>query len=274
MSFIVFLYASGWAFFAGAAMIVGAAFIPIRRFRWATILVLTGLFVFVAPSSVPMPLGMGFALLLVTVLWWASKNRSVYYRAILIAIWSVSGLYEGIHHLSPRGVPATATEIAVVGDSLTSGLSETKAVKWPKLLSKRMGIVVYDFAVEGATSRKAMSQAEKVPEDVAVMIVAIGGNDILGRTTLTEFERDYDDLLKKLWRPDRTLIGFELPLPPFHNHWGIAQREVARKHGVRLVPKWKLMWILADPKNTVDSIHPSQAGQDALADMVESSLKE
>lgn len=117
-----------------------------------------------------------------------------------------------------------------------------------------------------------MAQAERVPEDVGLVVAAIGGNDLLGQTSLAEFERDYDALLARLWRPDRVLVGFELPLPPFHSGWGRAQRDVAHKHGVKLIPKWRLMWILANPKNTVDSIHPTQAGQEAIAAMVGSLL--
>jgi hypothetical protein len=85
---------------------------------------------------------------------------------------------------------------------------------------------------------------------------------------LEEFKRDYDVVLAKAWQPDCVLIGLELPLPPFHNSWGDAQRRIAFNHGVLLIPKWRLMALLSDPKNTVDSIHPTQAGQDALGELV------
>src|SRR5262249_22460950 len=95
-----------------------------------------------------------------------------------------------------------------------------------------------------------------------------GGNDLLGQTSLREFERDYDALIANLERPNRKLVGFELPLPPFCNAWGLAQRRIAAKHGVELIPKMRLMWMLLPPANTGDSIHPTQAGQDALVDIV------
>jgi acyl-CoA thioesterase I len=275
MSLIVFLYASGWAFFVGAAMLIAAAFVSTTRFHRATLLTLVGLVVFVAPASTPFPLVCWIALGLAAAYWWPSRNRRHLRRSLFVALWTAAFAFELMQQRSPslqiNREPSIV--IAVVGDSMTSGLSETKAIIWPKTLAKRNGVaVVHDFAVEGATCRKAMAQAEKVPDDVDVVIVAIGGNDLLGQTTLDEFERDYDALLKRLWRPNRILIGFELPLPPFHNGWGLAQRRIARKHGVGLIPKWRLMWLLSDPKNTVDSIHPTQAGHDAIERLVWSVL--
>jgi acyl-CoA thioesterase I len=275
VSYVVFLYASGWAFFVGAAMLIAAAFVPPERFRRATILLLFGLLVFVAPSSTPLPLYCWIVLGLATAIWWPSRNRRHLRRGVFVAVWTAAFAFELTQQRLPSLQIASepSITIAVVGDSLTSGLSETKAVIWPKTLAKRNGVaVVHDFAVEGAKCRKAMAQAEKIPDDVDVVIVAIGGNDLLGQTTLDEFERDYDALLKRLWQPDRVLIGFELPLPPFHNRWGERQRRIAFNHGVKLIPKWRLMWLLSDPKNTVDSIHPTQAGQDAIERLVWSAL--
>jgi len=274
MSFIVFLFASGWAFFVGAAMIIAAAFVPPQRSRFAKALLLLGLLVFVAPSSSPLP-WLQYGALMVSIGWWWCGRRHVWARRVLIAAWAATAGFEGLHLTTPsiRTGNYRSLRIAVVGDSLTSGLLETKAVRWPRLLSKRPGVeVAHDYAVEGATSKKAMAQAERIHGDVDVVIIAIGGNDILGRTTLAEFESDYDALLNEIRGSTRTLVGFELPLPPFHNSWGLVQRRIAAKHGVLLIPKWRLMWILSDPKNTVDSIHPTQAGQDALADLVGSAV--
>ena len=274
MSSIVFLYASSWAFFVGAGLIVAAACVRPFRSRVAKTLMLVGLVAFVAPSSTPLPWAVCVALL-VCVGWWWSGRRNHWARNILIAAWTTAAGFEALHFMTPsvRTGNYSSLKIAVVGDSLTSGLSETRAVRWPRLLSKWPGVeYAQDFAVEGATCRKALLQAERIPEGVDLVVVAIGGNDVLGQTSLAEFERDYDALLNKIGGSTRALVGFELPLPPFHNDWGLAQRKIARKHGVNLIPKWRLMWILANPKNTVDSIHPTQAGQEAIAELVGSTI--
>lgn len=271
MSFIVFLYASGWAFYVGGGLVLVALLLPKSRQRLAKTLVAIGVVAFVLPSSCPLPWLAYAFLALITLVWWRRPEGIPHVREAAFCFWMVALIHESGYHLTkvkPIRNPSRVS-IAVVGDSLTSGLLETKAVNWPKLLSKNPRVAeVHDFAVEGATSRKAMTQAEKIPGSIDVVVIAIGGNDVLGQSTLAEFERDYDALLARIAHPSRKLVGLELPLPPFHNGWASAQREIARRHNVWLIPKWRLMRILSDLKNTVDSIHPSQEGQNAIADMV------
>ena len=275
MAYLLFLYASGWAFFVGAAMIISAAFVPPTRFRLSVFLFLVGALAFVAPSSTPLSVASWSLAAVISISWLANRNRKAWIRTIMVAVWTLLVVGElRWQFIRPVDLAGRGPIfVAVIGDSLTAGLSKTKATNWPKTLEKgSRGSEVHDFAVEGATCRKAFAQAERIPENVDIVIVEIGGNDVLGSTTLSEFERDYDALLRKIRGPGRVIIGFELPLPPFHNQWSNTQREIARKNGVRLIPKWRLMRILADPRNTVDSIHPTQAGQDAIAELVAEAL--
>jgi len=58
---------------------------------------------------------------------------------------------------------------------------------------------------------------------------------------------------------------FELPLPPFRAGFSRAQRELARKHNVTLLPRSVLADVLGMRGATVDGLHLSQKGHDALA---------
>ena len=60
----------------------------------------------------------------------------------------------------------------------------------------------------------------------------------------------------------------ELPLPPFYNSFGLIQRKLARKYGVKLVPKRVFLSVLAGGGATLDSIHLSQAGHQQMANVV------
>jgi acyl-CoA thioesterase-1 len=101
-----------------------------------------------------------------------------------------------------------------------------------------------------------------------VVLLEIGGNDLLGGTTTTDFERDLDGLMTALRAPDRQLILFELPLPPFRHEYGYIQRRLSQKHQVALVPKRVFLGILAGGDSTLDSIHLSQAGHERMAECV------
>jgi acyl-CoA thioesterase-1 len=74
--------------------------------------------------------------------------------------------------------------------------------------------------------------------------------------------------VKAVQGPDRELVMFELPLFPFDNAYGIEQRRIAAKYGIRLIPRRCLAAILASPGATLDGIHLSNTGQRALAALV------
>src|SRR5687767_7731532 len=100
MSFIVFLYASGLAFFVGAALIAAAAFVRPLRSRFAKALVLIGLVVLVAPSSTPLP-WLQYGALLVSNGWWWRERRHAWARRVLIAAWAATAGFEGLHLRTP-----------------------------------------------------------------------------------------------------------------------------------------------------------------------------
>ena len=54
---------------------------------------------------------------------------------------------------------------------------------------------------------------------------------------VAKFETDLDQLLTEVVQTDRSIVMFELPLPPLCASYGVAQRRQAAKHGVKLIPK-------------------------------------
>ncbi len=60
----------------------------------------------------------------------------------------------------------------------------------------------------------------------------------------------------------------ELPLPPFFNEFGRIQRNLARIYGVTLIPRRRLMEVLATKGATLDTIHLSEKGHQLMAEMV------
>ena len=67
---------------------------------------------------------------------------------------------------------------------------------------------------------------------------------------------------------------FELPLFPFQNAYGSAQRAVAAKHGVHLLPKRYFAAVLGAEDGTLDGLHLSQKGHDAMAEIMASVIQE
>jgi hypothetical protein len=66
----------------------------------------------------------------------------------------------------------------------------------------------------------------------------------------------------------RTIIMFELPLPPFRNRYGDTQRRLAARHGVLLIPKRVLIGVMTSEGATLDTIHLSDRGHALMAETV------
>ena len=78
----------------------------------------------------------------------------------------------------------------------------------------------------------------------AVVLVELGGNDLLSGLPTREFARDLETLLASLRQPGRTIVMLELPLFPFQSGYGRAQRALARRFDVYLIPKRYLASVL------------------------------
>jgi acyl-CoA thioesterase-1 len=158
--------------------------------------------------------------------------------------------------------------LCVIADSITAGLNDGE-ITWPRLFAERTGVKVLDASQPGATLRSALKQAEALNDDQTPLMLEIGGNDLLSGVTLAEFSRDCEQLCQKVCAPGRVVWMCELPLPPGKSQFGAAQRRIARKYGVRLVPKRKVMRLLTAKGATVDSIHLSPTGQELFCELIQ-----
>ena len=125
-----------------------------------------------------------------------------------------------------------------------------------------------NLARPGATVETALDQADGINAGKALVIVEIGGNDLLGHTDSHAFYGQLDKLLGKLKKENNRIVMFELPLLPFWNAFGKDQRVLAEKYGVTLIPKSYLAGVFGSKGATLDGLHLSQKGHNELAKAV------
>jgi acyl-CoA thioesterase I len=183
----------------------------------------------------------------------------------IVALGAMLNEFTGYHQGHVR-VP-TGRPVFVIGDSLSAGINDGVDVPWPKRLDEITSPKVSNQAQAGATCRSALKQMDGLPVQ-CVVIVEIGGNDLLGGRSASEFRADLNSLLSKLKTPDRDVVMFELPLPPLFNGYGYAQRELAAQYSVALIPRRLLASVLFGQNATLDSIHLSNDGHQRLAERV------
>lgn len=272
MNWLVYHIASGHAFFTGVALVIIAALAStgtksIAK-RIAGLTLLAGA-IAIAISSTAIPYWY-YAIAIVVTLTLTSSRYVKKWRPwtsyAVIAVWGIAAALEIPYHLTPTLNAASSRSITVIGDSVTAGMGGSdKSEKWPTILAKQHGVIVQDVSHMGETAASALKRARSHQIASPIVILEIGGNDLLGSTSSAQFSRDLDALLTHVSAPGRQLMMFELPLPPFYHEYGRVQRSLARKHNVSLVPKRVFLSILAATGSTLDTIHLTQIGHDRMA---------
>ena len=271
--------ASGDAFFSGSALLVLAVFVATAFrggwLRWARNFCLMLGAILVTLSVTPLPRWAYVLLTLVTLAWLlmqASQRVSSKWRHVTAACtvfgWLAAVAWEVPYHLRPELPVVASPALGVIGDSVTAGMQigENEPETWPRILARARHIRVNDQSQPGAKCASALKQAALLTPADTIVVMEIGGNDLLGTTSTADFERDLQTLLSEICRPGRTVVLFELPLLPFCQGYGRAQRQLCREHGVYLIPKHVLLGVLRAGGATIDSIHLTAAGQERLAD--------
>jgi acyl-CoA thioesterase-1 len=209
---------------------------------------------------------------IVTLAWIASGCFGKWRRGATIAfavVWLVAALVELPYLITPSLSTAASRGITIVGDSVTAGVGgDEKSETWPKILAREHDLDVQDISHMGDTASSALKRVRVQGVNAPVVVVEIGGNDLLGSTTSAQFAQDLDALLTQLVAADRQIVMFELPLPPFCHEYGRIQRSLAAKHNVKLIPKRVFLAVVASSDSTLDSIHLSQTGHQQMADVV------
>ncbi|MEX0701919.1 MAG: GDSL-type esterase/lipase family protein [Planctomycetales bacterium] len=274
-------FAGGDALFSGLALLALAAGCgTVCRGGWklraARLIAVVGA-VLVALSAVPLPIWFHVLGGTAGTAWLASVGRSGRRRriasAMLLLAWCAVGAGIEIAFRTRPALPGrTFSRLAVIGDSLSAGISPSNDGAWPARFAEETGVEVIDLSSAGATTRSAIRPAERLDADDALVLVEIGGNDLLAGRSSDEFGADLDRLLRSLVRPGRGIVMLELPLPPLHDGYGRRQRALAAKYDAAVIPRRDLARVLFANGATIDDLHLSEAGHAALAEMVRERL--
>jgi lysophospholipase L1-like esterase len=114
--------------------------------------------------------------------------------------------------------------------------------------------------------------AERLTPEDHVVLIEIGGNDLLEGVPSEEFGKALDALLSKVSAPGRMVVMFELPLFPHRIAYGRIQRGLAAKYGLWLIPKRCFAKVIGGANATSDGLHLSDEGTRRMAALVAQAL--
>lgn len=196
------------------------------------------------------------------------RARQLVYITCLIAMVS-----EKPFQFIPRFPPIK--ELAVIGDSVTAGLNDHD-ITWPRVMAEQHGISVHDASQQGATCHSARQQVHWLAGRGDAVLLEIGGNDVLEYIPVEKYAVDLEQLLRDVRTayPTQPVALCELPLPPLGHRYGSAQRRLAARYQISLIPKRDFLRVLTMPRATVDGIHLSDLGQELLAGLMTSVLQD
>lgn len=268
---VAYHFAAGNAFFAGAVILCagllmrGAERGP--KTRWSAFGFTAAGGLIAAFSAAPLPYPVYAVWLALVVTAWAMRSRmerAGYWGIGVVCLLSLAlAAWEATHHRMPTVEAPRRDTLYVIGDSLALGATEPEG-NWPGRVGAALGIETHNLSHGGATLSSSLSNARRIEGEEAYVIVAVGGNDLLqGR--FRPFRRDLRALLEIVCSGEREVLMLELPLPPFHNAFGQAQRRLAAEYGVTLVPKRRLARVLFTPDATIDGLHFNENGHALLA---------
>lgn len=189
---------------------------------------------------------------------------------LLVCLFAVP-VSEFLHRLMPRVSGQASDHLVVIGDSISAGI-DPRTPAWPTFFQQRAGIPVQNLSRAGAGVTEALLMASQVKPQDAVVLIEIGGNDLLSGASAKEFGRALDSVLSLLSTPRRTLVMFELPLLPHKIGFGQAQRRLSAKYGVFLIPRHFFRQVLSGTDATSDGLHLSESGARRMSELVAKAL--
>jgi len=208
------------------------------------------------------------------ILWYLSCNsfaNSKTLRIVSTLILGTAVLCGVAREYSHRPLPNVAgpvgDHLVVIGDSISAGLNP-QISPWPHVMQQETGILIRNLSRVGATTADGMAMAAQVTPDDRVVLVEIGGNDLIAGVPSERFEKSLDSILSSLASNQRTVAMMELPLLPYRIGYGRTQRRLASKYGVWLIPKRCFVQVISGSSATSDGLHLSAEGSARMAKLV------
>ncbi len=229
--------------------------------------------ILIVMSCPPFPWVVDTAFIVIFLFWYFAVNVMALQRAepptsaLLAAVLIILSGFELQHRGLPpiSGVPSD--HMVVIGDSISAGI-DPQVPPWPTVLSGMTGVPVKNLSVAGASIADGLKMTAKVESEDKVILIEIGGNDLIAGAPSSEFGRSLEAVLQTVAVPGRTVVMFELPLLPDRIAYGQIQRRLARKYGVWLIPKRYFVSVIGCANATSDGLHLLPEGTRRMATLV------
>lgn len=164
--------------------------------------------------------------------------------------------------------------IIAFGDSLTAGDGAGRGEDYVSQLSRMAGVPVLNKGVSGDTSAQGLARLERdvLAHDPRIVIVCLGGNDILQRIPTEMTFANLELIVTRIQAAGALVVLVGVDGSFLLGAHGKEFRALAKRTGALFVPD-VLKGVLDNPKLKADQIHPNGAGYTVMAERVHAKLK-
>ncbi len=204
-------------------------------------------------------------------------NRRGQYFLLTVAVIGGLLIWRGCRDNDWRmsNAQSATGSVACFGDSLVAGIgTETPELAYPAQLGKLLGTQVRANGIPGNTTADGLAWLRENPDaftDKGVVIVTLGGNDLMQRRAWTDTARDLRAIFADLQRRGAFVVYTGVAVPLFADHT-TEQRSICQESGVYFIPNL-LGGIIADRTLKADEVHPNSQGYAIVADRIAKALQ-
>ncbi len=157
--------------------------------------------------------------------------------------------------------------IIFFGNSLTAGQGAEPGEDFPTLIGKRLNVPIINAGVSGNTTHDALLRIEKdvLSKNPSVVIIELGGNDLLDRVDSNVTQKNLDLILSKIKPTGAKIVILGIKFFLFNQKYETDLQKLAEKYNATFVPDI-LEGIITDQSLKHDDIHPNAKGYQKIAD--------
>ena len=192
--------------------------------------------------------------------------------AVLLSAFLLGGCGERV----PR-VPAVGPDEVIVafGDSLTYGTGAAESESYPAVLTQLIGRKVVRSGVPGEVTAQGLARLPQViaEHSPALMIVCLGGNDMLRRGDEAQIKKNLAEIIRTIRGRGISVVLVGVPKPSLITSAPAFYAELAKEFDIPYEGK-VVTDVMYQLELKADPIHPNAKGYRRMAEAIAQLLKQ
>lgn len=157
--------------------------------------------------------------------------------------------------------------IVAFGDSLVTGYGTQPGEEFVARVASELSVPIENLGKNGDTTASARARVDEVlSRNPDIVILLLGGNDALRRTSAEETKQNLEAIISSLRAKEAQVVLLGV-VGGFPDPYADIYTSLAKKYEATLVPN-VLAGLITNPKLMSDSIHPNSEGHARIAERV------